>query len=167
MSRDDLENTVHALLRQEGIRPPFSVAERDYLCLIAYSYGVLLQTAAEYSGVEKMHFVVSQKRKVSEHIKECHEDLRSKLESPYREMVGDLLPRDMKNEPALQPADVLCWHFQRYFLKMMDSIDEGRLWRFGQTNGILHENTSSDLGEVGERLAGRVRFNVLLGDYQG
>ena len=43
MRRDDLGNTVHASVRQEGIRPPYGVAEPDYLCFIAYSYGVLIR----------------------------------------------------------------------------------------------------------------------------
>jgi hypothetical protein len=166
MRRDDLRSTIHDFLEQDGLRPPWAVKEPDYLCFIAYAAGGVITTARRFSDVDKVNFVVSHKHKVSQHIQEFHGDPRQQMDSPYREAIGELIAADMQNELPLQAADLSCWHFQRHFAKTTDVVDEGRLWRLGQTDGFLHENTSSDLGEVGKRLAGRVRFNMLFGDHQ-
>src|SRR5271168_134787 len=71
---------------------------------------VPLHAAKKYPDVEKVNFVVSQKKRVSEHIIELHEMLKARIWPPLDALVGDLWPGDMETVLPLQFADVLCWH---------------------------------------------------------
>lgn len=96
--------------------------------------------------------MVSRKKKVSEHVRDFHEMLKSLLDPPLNGLVGDLIPGDMERTLPLQFADVSCWHMQRYFAKTMERVDESRLWYMLQTNGKLQEMTREELERVGRKL---------------
>jgi hypothetical protein len=148
MRRDHLKIAMQETLSAVNIkRIPFSLRDPDYLCFIAYAMFVLFQVHRRCPDAQRVNFYVSRKKKISQHIGDFHETLKAQLDPPLDALAGDLYPADMERVLPLQAADVLCWHMQRYFAKTMEPIDEYRLWRLGETKGILHENTLAGCGK--------------------
>lgn len=161
MRRDHLTELVHDPLRAAQVKGEFfGIRDPDYLCFLAYAVFVLAQAKKRYRDVDTVNFVVSRKRKVSEHIADFHKMMKKRLSthplwSPLKDIVGDLSIGDMEVCPPLQFPDVLCWHMQRYFAKTMNRTDENRLWYLGETPGHLHENDREDLQQIAEGLLER------------
>jgi hypothetical protein len=155
--RGDLEQTIQSGLRAEGTRLPIGLNEPDYLCFIAYAAHCLAQIYNRHHDVDRVDFVVSRKKKITHHIATFHEDLKNWLKPPTDRLVGHLIPGDMQDHLPLQAADLICWHMQRYFAKTMTRTDESRLWYLGETSGILHEITRTDLEYLADRFVNIVR----------
>jgi hypothetical protein len=112
------------LLKEQGIlKPRFSLREPDYICYLGYACSLLDEVYSSFPDVERVDFVVSRKNKVTTHIQQFHDELRSVLEvrdPRLADLVGRLTPGDMAESPGLQAADLLCWHargdMQRRFM---------------------------------------------------
>jgi hypothetical protein len=158
MRRDHLAQIVHDPLRAAKVKGEFyALRDPDYLCFLAYAVFVLGQAKKRYRDVDTVNFVVSRKRKVSEHIEDFHKMMKGRLSnnpiwSPLDTIVGNLSIGDMEECIPLQFPDVLCWHMQRYFAKTMNRTDENRLWYLGETPGHLHENEPEDLERIAKGL---------------
>jgi hypothetical protein len=88
---------------------------------MAYSVFTLAEVYKKYPSVDKVNFVVSRKQKVTHHINEFHEEVQKLIEPPLKGLMGELIPGSMEDTLPLQSADLLCWHFQRYYAKNHES----------------------------------------------
>lgn len=114
ISRGDLADALQA----RGIKRQIGIDEPDYQCFIGYAYHVLREVRYRYPEAERVDFVVSRKGKITDHIKEFHEELKELVKQHNPELgtlVGRLIPDDMDGSPPLQAADVLCWHVRRLY----------------------------------------------------
>lgn len=160
MRKGDLREAVYKPLKVAKVQPLYGVKEPDYLSFLAYAANAIDQVYGHYPDAEKVNFVVSRKKKVSEHVRDFHEMLKAILAPPLSALVGDLIPGDMERTLPLQFADVSCWHMQRYFAKTMERVDESRLWYLGEKNGRLQEITREELEDIGRRLVSATGGNA-------
>jgi hypothetical protein len=145
---------IHAEYRKRGRKPDLGLDEPDYLCFLAYARITLEHALAACPSVSEVDFVVSLKGKTTDHVKTFHGELKRLVEPPYKDLVGDLIPASMEKRLPLQAADVLCWHFQRFFGGRMNRIDEGRLARLGDKIGKHHQWKREDLEHLAKQWFG-------------
>jgi len=157
LRRGDLADTIQCRLRAEGQRIPVGLNEPDYLCFLAYARLCLGRIHEDHPDVERVDFVISRKKKVSQHIGTFHEHLKALLSPPLDGFAGHLMPGEMKDHLPLQMADLLFWHMQRHFAGKMSRVDENRLWYLGEARGALHEITRGQLDQLADSFVTMVR----------
>jgi hypothetical protein len=152
IKRADLEDVLQSASRAHGMEPAMGIDRPDYLCFMGYARMALELTLNRHPNAKRLDFVVSLNGKITDHIKEFHEQLKLQVEPPFASLVGDLIPARMEDRLGLQAADFLCWHWQRYYAvghgsKMVRS-DERRTALLGETSGVPHIWTPEDLQEL-------------------
>ena len=106
---------------------PDNLNDPDYLPFIAYAELTMRRVVSQHTGVRKIDFVVSRKRRVSHHCVRFTDEIRATLNPALPGIVGDLLPASMEEHEALQAADLLCWHIQRVSAKSATEVDLANL----------------------------------------
>jgi hypothetical protein len=131
--------------------------EPDYLCFLGYAAFVLGKIYQKHPEVEKINFIVSRKKGITEHLNEFHEGMKAHLDSKLAPLVGDLIPASMEFQLPLQSADLLCWHLQKYLARTMDAVDRRRLDRLlYETSGYPDFQERSELEALAKRLRARM-----------
>jgi hypothetical protein len=158
LERGDLEDTVQRKLKeQRGMhRLPIGLDEPDYLCFLVYSEFTIAQVYRRHPNTDKVNFVVSLKQKVTHHIKEFHEELKTLMEPPLKNLVGELLPARMEAILPLQAADVFCWHVQRSLSGALDRTSDRRLKILGETIGYPYLYEKEELDRIADGIITRM-----------
>lgn len=152
------ESKVSRLNAKQFEAKPF---EPDYLCFLAYAYGILGYVHDVHPSVEKVDFIVEQKGYITRYINEFHANLGSALAAIDCEylspLVGALSVGDKERIPC-QAADVLCWHIARFNkwvddgqhqdLPYADIVDLRRYWKLRNRHGKLITLDNKVLSEM-------------------
>jgi hypothetical protein len=151
--RADLEDVVHQKSKQYRKKPFIGIDEPDYFCFMAYATTVVAHVSVAHPDAKRVDFVVSKKGKITSRLKTFHDELRTIIDPELKDLIGELIPATMEERLPLQAADVLCWHFQRFYAKTMDTTDERRLGILTtDTAGYPHTWERGELEEFTERL---------------
>lgn len=156
IQRADMKEVFHVHYEKRGLKPDVGVDRPDYFCFLAYARLALEHVWGRHPEAKRIDFVVALNGKITDRIKEFHEQLKLLVEPPFTDMVGDLIPARMEDRLGLQAADFLCWHWQRYLAcgsqgsKMMRT-DERRLALIVEASGRAYTWKREDL----ESLAGK------------
>src|ERR1039458_1663563 len=80
ISKDDLREVVSKHFMGRGRkRLPNGFQDPDYFCFMAFTVYALAKVWREYGGDHKVHFVVSRKEVVTDHIREFHDAMQRLL----------------------------------------------------------------------------------------
>jgi hypothetical protein len=159
IKRADLEDILQDASRTHGMEPAVGIDKPDYLCFMAYARTALEFVSKRHPEMTRLDFVVSLNGKITDHIKEFHRQLKLLVEPPFADMVGDLIPTRMEERVALQAADFLCWHWQRYYAlgedgHKMERTDERRFAWLGETSGRPYIWSAEDLRALAKAFFG-------------
>ena len=154
IQRVDLEEVMHTACRERGIDPVVGLDEPDYFCFVAYARVILEFIHRKFREATKVNFIVSAtSAKIEKHLQAIHGDMKQMTEPNVAQLLGEFEPITMKDCLPLQAADVLCWHFQRYYRsERMERIDETRLALLGESIGHNHDWSREDLEGMATRL---------------
>ncbi len=101
--------------------------------------------------VEKVDFVVSNKKKITHHIvNEFRDEIRNLMDPEDREIMGEVLPGDPIDRLPLQAADLICWHQQRMLAKKLTKVDLGHVRRL-KCPAARHEWKLAGLERIAEK----------------
>lgn len=156
--RKDLSDIYHSRYRRKK-NVPLGLDEPDYLCFLAYAYNVIHLAHVKWKEAERVDFVVSRKKSISDHVREFKEDLAELLQPPFKELVGDLLVVSMEDRLPLQAADVLLWHLQHYYacgqnqfkMRLPDRMRLAQLTHEGNMSGVIHEWKREELERIANK----------------
>jgi hypothetical protein len=141
-----LESALCDPLKTDRVEATFRVRAPDFLCYLAYAYNVLLEIRDSFPNAEKVDFVVSRKHGITEQINGFHEGIRAFLaehDPAMEHLCGRLIPDDPGTSPALQMADVMCWHMRRFF--DAGRISDNNTLKLQRCGIREHEHTRADL----------------------
>jgi hypothetical protein len=142
---------------------PKGIDEPDYFCFVSYAALILGQVQKKWPSADRVNFVISRKKGVSDYISTIREHIYDFLcrHEEYRglgSLLGDVIPASMEHMLPLQSADVLMWHIQRYYaagkqqknMHPCDAVRTAKLTHDGQLDGTVHEWERSDLEQMAE-----------------
>jgi hypothetical protein len=151
VERGDIHDHFHTLFKRKK-NVPVGLDQPDYLCFLAYSTFTLAEVWKTYPDVTQVNFVVAQNGKITQRLAAFFQEIKLLIDPPLRGIAGELIIKKMEDEPALQAADVLCWHLQRYYAKTMERIDEGRLaLMVNDTSGHLHRWEKEEVIQLSDK----------------
>jgi hypothetical protein len=156
--RSDLtEIFSHDDFKRSKKKTVIGLDQPDYLCFIGYAAFVLGQIYKKHPEAEKVTFVVSRKKGITERINQFHEGMKQYLDPKLIPLVGELIPDSMELQLPLQAADLLCWHIQKYYAETVDTVDRARFDRL--THGTIGHGDiwkRKDLEDLAQRLRARI-----------
>jgi hypothetical protein len=154
MSRADFQDRLQLVLKANQIPLGLGVNQPDFICFLVYAALTVQHIYLRHPEVEKIDFIVSEKKKVTDNLEGFHNSLREFLRQQkpdLSELVGDLIPARLESRLPLQAADLFCWHLQRIYLGTATSEDWDNWERLGQTHGRHHPYSADDLGALAQR----------------
>lgn len=159
MKRSMLEENVCRKLRESRITPGLSFSEPDYLCFLGYAFHVLHAIHGWHPEARRVDFVIARKNKVTDHLRTFHEDLKKHatvLFPALAPLVGRLIPGEPDDSPALQAADVFCWHVRRFIERGIQDDNLSSLWH-GNGHRYQHTWTANNLDQLATAIVGEVK----------
>jgi len=139
---------VYVQIEKSGYRYSDNLKEPDYMCFLSYAWSLIVDISERRPDVSRVNFVVSKKQRISHYYQLFRDEMRSfllPLAPNLAALVGDLVPRSMEDQMALQAADVFCWHLQRHYAKSLTDEDSLNLALLCESSGTGHEWTSQEL----------------------
>ena len=152
IKRSDLESAIHSrFTRKKDITE--ALAHPDYFCFHAYCNWVLGIVRHRVPEVEKVNFVLSNKKKITHHLViDFQDEIRNLVEPELRGLMGSIIPGDMELYLPLQAADVICWYQQRDRALKLDGVDKRHFAKLRTTWGHTHNWELAKLEGIAARL---------------
>jgi hypothetical protein len=124
----------------------------DYLCFMAYVNVAIDYTFRMFNDLDRIDFVVSNNGKITRHFDTYLKGIKARHSQPR--LFGDLIPGNPILRNPLQMADVLCWHWRRYY---ESGITDENMERLMQIRTFPHEWKRDKLEALTRGLAARLR----------
>jgi hypothetical protein len=111
---------------------------------------MLIRVQAVRPDATLVNFVCSSKdKKITKGLNSIMDLIREYLVDTRPEraaLLGGLITASPQLHLPLQPADVLCWHLQRYYSGTFDRTEENRMWYIlKERDGAIHNWKREDL----------------------